>query len=74
MEFISKSDNEKAIKALKKGQDISWNIFWYGDKESGTRPGDINVYKTIAGQKEVLKGREELKKQMEQSEENSPEL
>ena len=63
MENINERDNEKAIKKLQKGLDKSWDIFLYGDKASNTKPGNVKVYGTIAGQREVLKGRQNLQKQ-----------
>ena len=57
MERINEYNNKKAINNLKKGLDTSWDIFLYGDKASGTKPGNIQVYGTIAGQREVLKER-----------------
>ena len=62
MENINEHDNEKAIKKLQKGIDTSWDIFLYGDKASGTKPGNVKVYGTIAGQREVLKDRQNLQK------------
>lgn len=57
MERINEYNNKKAIKELKKGLDTSWDLFLYGDKASGTKPGNIQVYGTIAGQREVLRSR-----------------
>lgn len=51
------SDNDRAIKKLKEGLNTSWDIFLYGDKTSNTKPGNIYVYGTIAGQREVIKER-----------------
>lgn len=65
---ISENENEKSIKALKKGLDTSWDLFLYGDKASNTKPGDIRVYGTIAGQREVLKGRMKLRAELSSDE------
>ncbi len=59
-------DNERSISALRGGLDRSWDLFLYGDKKSNTKPGNIQVYGTIAGQREVL--RERLKKREELAE------
>ena len=63
MENINEINNKKAIKNLQKGLDKSWDIFLYGDKQSGTKPGNVQVYGTIAGQREVLEERNKLQKQ-----------
>jgi len=57
------SDNDRAIKKLKEGLNTSWDIFLYGDKASNTKPGNIYVYGTIAGQREVIKERIKAKEQ-----------
>ena len=66
MENINEYNNERAIKSLKKGLNTSWDIFLYGDKESGTKPGNVKVYGTIAGQREVSENRKELQKQFQE--------
>lgn len=70
MEFLTSSENQKAIKELRKGLGKSYDLFLYGDKNSGTKPGNLSVYGTIAGQKEVLKNRLKLQKQLEEEEQN----
>jgi len=57
MKEITYNQNEKTLEALQNGYNTSWDIFLYGDKKSGTKPGNIYVYGTIAGQKEVAKSR-----------------
>ena len=66
MENINEQNNERTIKNLQKGLNTSWDIFIYGDKESGTKPGNVKVYGTIAGQREVLAERQELQKQFKE--------
>ena len=66
MENINERNNEQAIKNLQKGLDTSWDIFLYGDKASNTKPGNVKVYGTIAGQREVLQGRRQLQKQFKE--------
>ena len=51
------NQNEKTLEELQKGYNICWDIFLYGDKKSGTKPGNIYVYGAIAGTREVAKGR-----------------
>ena len=65
MEFLSSRGNEKTIKELEKGLGVSWDLFLYGDKKSGTKPGNLQVYGTIAGQREVLKRRKAMQKELE---------
>lgn len=65
---INENQNEKSIKALKKGLDTSWDLFLYGDKTSNTKPGNIRVYGTIAGQREVLKERKALRAELSSEE------
>ena len=69
MENINEYNNTKAIKNLQKGLDKSWDIFLYGDKSSGTKPGNIKVYGTIAGQREVLEKRRRLQMQFQEEQE-----
>lgn len=68
MERITEYNNKKTINSLKKGLNTSWDIFLYGDKESGTKPGNIQVYGTIAGQREVLKDRLNLQEKFNSQE------
>lgn len=65
MENISSTENQKTIEKLKKGLGKSYDLFLYGDKASGTKPGNIQVYGTIAGQREVLRNRRMLQRQLE---------
>ncbi|MBQ3048152.1 MAG: hypothetical protein IJD48_03970 [Clostridia bacterium] len=65
------NQNQKALEALQEGYDKCWDIFLYGDKESGTKPGNIYVYGAIVGQREVAKAR---MKTMEQNSQNSKEM
>ncbi len=53
-------DNEKAIKKLHEGLDRTWDLFLYGDKESGIKPGRVETYGCIMGQREVLKQRRKM--------------
>ena len=69
MENINEYNNAKAIKNLQKGLDKSWDIFLYGDKASNTKPGNVKVYGTIAGQREVLENRQNLQKQFQEEQE-----
>ena len=69
MERINEYNNKKTIKKLNDGLNKSWDLFLYGDKASGTKPGNIQVYGTIAGQREVLKQREFLQEQFNQNNE-----
>ena len=78
MTNITERENNNAIKKLKEGLNTSFDIFLYGDKKSGTKPGgketkpggkgtkpgNILVYGTIAGQREVLKGRLKLQEEI----------
>lgn len=64
MTNITERENNNAIKKLKAGLNTSFDIFLYGDKESGTKPGNISVYGTIAGQREVLEERLKLQKEI----------
>lgn len=65
---ISSTENQKTMKKLKEGLGRSYDLFLYGDKESGTKPGNIQVYGTIAGQREVLRERRNLQRQLEEDE------
>ena len=49
--------NQKTLEALQDGYDKCWDLFLYGDKQSGTKPGNIFVYEKIAGIREVAKAR-----------------
>ena len=69
MENINEYNNAKTIKNLQKGLDKSWDIFLYGDKASKTKPGNVKVYGTIAGQREVLENRQNLQKQFQEEQE-----
>ena len=70
MEKITYESNEKTLDTLKKGYDNMWDLFFYGDKKSNTKPGDIRVYGAIAGQRQVAMNRlllrEELTKENEE--------
>lgn len=68
MENISSTENQKTIEKLKKGLGRSYDLFLYGDKASGTKPGNIKVYGTIAGQREVLRNRIMLQRQLDDEE------
>lgn len=68
MENISSTENQKTMEKLKKGLGRSYDLFLYGDKESGTKPGNIQVYGTIAGQREVLRERRNLQRRLEDEE------
>lgn len=70
MENITESQNNKAISKLNEGLNTSWDLFLYGDKESGTKPGNLKVYGTIAGQREVLNGRLKLKQELANDSDN----
>ena len=65
MDNINEHDNQRAIKKLQKGIDTSWDLFFYGDKDSNTKPGNMQVYGTIVGQREVLEGRKRLQEQFD---------
>ena len=64
MTNITERENNNAIKKLKEGLNNSFDIFLYGDKKSGTKPGNILVYGTIAGLREVLEERIKLQKEI----------
>lgn len=49
--------NEKTLELLQDGYNTCWDKFLYGDKASGTKPGNIYVYGAIAGIREVAKER-----------------
>lgn len=68
---ITIESNEKTLDALKVGIDRSWQTMFYGDKEKGIKPGNIFVYGTIAGQREVAMDRLLLREKLlkEQGEE-----
>ena len=66
MERINESQNLKTIKKLNQGLDRSWDLFLYGDKQSNTKPGNLQVYGTIVGQREVLNQRLKLQKEFEE--------
>ena len=67
---MTEKENEKAIKALEKGLPRAWDLFLYGDREKGIKPGRIETYGTIVGMREVRKNRlslrEELARQQEE--------
>ena len=65
------NQNQKTLEALQEGYNKCWDIFLYGDKESGTKPGNIYVYGAIVGQREVAKSR---MKAMEQNNQGCKEL
>lgn len=64
MEFLSSSENQNTIEKLQKGLGKSYDLFIYGDKKAGIKPGNIRVYGTIAGQREVLRSRKKLQAQL----------
>lgn len=64
MKEITYKENEKTIKGLQKGMQSSWDLFLYGNKEKNIKPGNIYVYGTIAGQREVLKDRQRLHEEL----------
>ena len=64
MEFLTSTENQKTIEKLQKGLGKSFDLFLYGDKKSGTKPGNIQVYGSIAGQREVLRSRKKLQAQL----------
>ena len=61
---ISFKENEKTLEGLQKTYDNLWDKFFHGDKESGTKPGHIEVYGAIARTREVAKGRVALRDKM----------
>ena len=61
---ITSEQNERALNALQKGYNKSWDLFLYGDKEKGIKPGRIETYGTIVGQREVAKNRLKLREQL----------
>ena len=77
MTNITERENNNAIEKLKEGLNTSFDIFLYGDKKSGTKPGgketkpggkgtkpgNVFVYGAIVGLREVLE--ERLKRQKE---------
>ena len=71
MEFLTSTENQKTIEKLQKGLGKSYDLFIYGNKEAGIKPGNIQVYGTIAGQREVLRGRKKLQKQLLETEEQN---
>ena len=71
MEFLTSTENQKTIEKLQKGLGKSYDLFLYGNKEVGIKPGNIQVYGTIAGQREVLRSRKKLQKQLLEDEEQS---
>ena len=48
---------QKTLEGLQNAYNNYWDIFLYGDKASGTKPGNIYVYGAIAGTREVAKDR-----------------
>ncbi len=68
MENISSTENQKTMEKLKKGLGRSYDLFLYGDKASGTKPGNIQVYGTIVGQREILRERRNLQRRLEDEE------
>ena len=69
MEKIGVKENELAIKKLHEGIDRSWDLFIYGDKEHGIKPGRVEVYGAIAGMREVGKQRVKLRETLENEKE-----
>ena len=69
MKEITFKENEKTLEGLQNAYDNLWQKFFYGDKESGTKPGNIEVYGAIARTREVAKGRINLREQMLESSE-----
>ena len=61
---ITFKENEKTLEGLQKTYDNLWDKFFYGDKESGTKPGNVEVYGAIVRTREVAKGRMQLREQM----------
>ena len=61
---ITYKQNENTLNALQKTYDNLWDKFFYGDKESGTKPGHIEVYGAIRRTREVAKERMALREQM----------
>ena len=61
---ITLKQNEKTLEGLQNAYDNLWDKFFCGDKESGTKPGHIEVYGAIARTREVAKGRMQLREQM----------
>ena len=64
MTNITERENNNAIKKLKEGLNTSFDIFLYGDKKSGTKPGNPFVYGAIVGLREVLEERIKLQKEI----------
>ena len=61
---ITFKENEKTLEGLQKSYDNLWDKFFHGDKKSGTKPGNIEVYGAIARTREVARGRMALREQM----------
>lgn len=59
---------EKILEGLQNSYNNYWDIFLYGDKKSGTKPGNIYVYGAIAGTREVAKSRMKAMEKGEQIE------
>ena len=61
---ITFKENEKTLEGLQKSYDNLWDKFFHGDKESRTKPGNIEVYGAIARTREVAKGRMQLREEL----------
>lgn len=61
---ISSTENQKTINKLKQGISRSYDLFIYGDKKAGIKPGNIYTYGAIRGQRQVLAERKQLQKQL----------
>ena len=66
MKEITFKENEKTLETLQKGYDKMSNIFLYGDKASGTKPGNIQVYGKMVGIREVARERLALREKLSQ--------
>lgn len=65
---ITEKQNQKTIEGLYDGLNSSWELFIYGDKKSGVKPGNVQVYGSIVGQREVIARREDLQQVLEAQE------
>lgn len=64
MDTITFEENERTLEALQNGYDRMSDLFIYGDKERGIKPGNIQVYGKKVGIREVAKERQALREKM----------
>ena len=69
MEGITFEQNEKTLEKLQKSYNQMWDIVFFGDKKSGTKPGDIRTLEKVFGIRQVAEERMKLRQNLINNEE-----